>query len=140
MSQFAFAEPERDPRAFEGMENLDVLRRRELWDLAERIGVPYPEGATAEKMREILRGVPHIVDAVNQVKANPESGRPVTEQVVEKFHSSDDIAHGKRAENQDDMDLKTRTPFELKKVCKDRGLKMPKTATKKQMLAALGVE
>lgn len=139
MSRFAFSQPEVDPRAFEGMENLDVLRRRELWDLAERIGVPYPQGATAENMREILRSVPHITEAVNQVKQNPDSERPVVEQVVNQFQNPS-TGMGERVEGQDDVLLRKMAPFALQAELKKRGLKLPKTTKKPDLLKALGVE
>lgn len=136
MSRFAFSQPEIDPRAFEGMENLDILRRKDLWALADRAGVPYTPGATAEQMREILRGWPHIVDAVNRVKQSPDSSAPV-DQVVNRMNE-DKV--GRRIEGQDDEMLKKSNPFVLKKELKKRGISMPKSTKKPEMLRALGVD
>lgn len=140
MAQFAYLEPEVDPRASADMQNLDLLRRIDLWRLADKIGVVYPQGATAETMRKILEAVPHISDAINAVRQDPDMGKPVVSQIVDKFHQPEENRQGKRVEGQDDLLLSKMTPFALQGQCKKRGIVMPRNAKKPELLAALGVE
>lgn len=145
MSQFALLEPERDPRGSEGMSNLDALRRIDLWRLADRLGVPYPNGATANDMRDILRAMPHIESALGSTvkkieESHGDEDRPLVDVFMEQFHKNPDVVHGKREDNQDDMLLsKMRVP-ELRAEAKRRGISLPRNVNRVQALAALGVE
>lgn len=133
----AFAEPERDPRASEGvMDNLDAMRRHQLWKLADKIGINYKPGATAEDMRLLLRAVPHLVHNVNQAVQQVDDGS--AEVAADKFLQA--MKPGDRADNQDDLDLRQKTVPQLRAVLKKRGISTPNNIKKAEALRMLGVE
>jgi hypothetical protein len=135
---FVFSTPESDPRAFEGLDKIELLRRRDLWKLADRLQVPYPTGATKEKMLEILHGIPHIVAALNEVQISPDSAD--VGNIVEKISSPRPPGLGERTASQDDLSLRAMNTFQLRAYARKRGMELPKKSSKTDLLKALGVD
>ena len=87
------AEPERNVASFEGKTtNLDVMRRKQLWDLARAMGIPFKEGETKDKMIELIKGHQHVIDALNDaaelMEFSGDKQTPLVDQVAKVLHKA----------------------------------------------------
>jgi len=145
ITSIASMEPERDARQYDGsVGNLQVMRRKQLWDLADAMGITYAPGATKIEMITIIQGHQHVIkaldSAVDIVAQSGDKSKPLVDQVAAVFHKVKSPMDGVRVENQDDVVLRNMHISGLKKECKKRGIKFNRTDNTKTMLKRLGVD
>ena len=138
------AEPERNLASFEGTTtNLDMMRRAELWKLAESMKIQYPSGATKDEMIQIIRGHQHVINALDEavdvMKHSGDKNSPLVEQVMEVMKKAAP-KEGIPEENQDDTILMHAPMYTLRKKCKERGISTKNTDTADALRAKLGVK
>jgi hypothetical protein len=138
-------EPEREANNYDGpVGNLQVMRRKQLWDLADAMGIKYAPGATKIEMITVIQGHQHVIkaldSAVDIVAQSGDKSKPLVDQVAEVFQKVKSPMDGVRVENQDDVLLRNMHISGLKKLCKERGIKFARTDTAAILRDRLGVE
>lgn len=137
------AQPERNIANFDGnVTNLDVMRRVELWKLAESMKINYPAGATKDDMIAIIKGHQHVVNALDEavgvMEHSGDKQSPLVEQVMEVMKKAAP-KEGIPGKDQDDIVLLNARIWELRQECKKRGIPTKNTDTSEQLRVKLGV-
>ena len=139
---FSLSQPERDPRGTEGLSNIGAMRRVDLWRLADKMGVPYPSGATKEQMESILNAIPHMMEAVNSAVETVQQGpqgmaTPLVDQIASQLKRLD------KEESQEDIEervLKASPMHKVRSEAKDRGIDFDKKTSKADLLDKMNVK
>ncbi len=136
-------QPERNVASFEGkISNLDTMRRKDLWDLADNQKIPYPDRATKNEMISIINGYQHtkraLEDAAEVMKHSGDGQTPLADQVMKVMNKAA-IKEGVPSKDQDDTLLLNARIWELRQECKKRKIPTKNTDTSEALRAKLGV-